>query len=153
LHVRFLDFWRDRVLVPYKTQAVQTEQTIEELSRFYNLIIKHIDSEDIPTYGSEAITVEHTRSEFGRVAQANMPMSPFMAGAYAAVHAIDQPVAKTLHKTRLSPRALEPLPALDLVPGLGRVLSGQVGSLRDRFAMATRGDLSAMNGQRLIYAA
>ena len=148
-HIRFLDYWRDNVLLPYKTQAIQTEQTTENLSSFYNILIKHIDNEDIPTYGSEAITVEQTRSELARVAQANMPMSPFMAGAYAAVHAMDQTVAKTLNKTRLSPRALEPLPALDLVPGVGRVLGGQVGSLRDRFAMATRGDLSAMNGQRL----
>jgi len=152
-HVNFLDYWRDNVLLPYKNKTVQTEQTIESLSSFYNILIRHIDHEDIPTYGFDNIAIEHTRAELARIAQANMPMSPFMEGAYAAVHAMDQAVAKSLDKTRLSPRALEPLAALDLVPNVGRVLAGQVGSLRDRFATATRGDLSAMNNQRLIYAA
>ncbi|HEY9080397.1 hypothetical protein [Magnetovibrio sp.] len=153
LHIRFLDYWRDKVLMPYKTETVEREQTIEELTKFYNLIIKHIDSEDIPTYGSQSVAVEHTRAELARIARTNMPMSPFMAGAYSAVQAMDAVVAKTLDKARLSPRALEPLAALDLVPNVGRVLAGQVGSLRDRFASATRGDLSATSNGGVIYAA
>jgi len=152
-HIHFLDFWRDNVLLPYKNQEVQAEQTIENLSTFYNLLIKHIDGEDIPTYGCESITVEQTRTETARIAQTNMPMSPFMAGAFEAVNAMDPAVARSLNKSRLSPRALDPLASLDLVPNVGRVLAGQVGSLRDRFAMATRGDLSVGTGQRLIYAA
>ena len=152
-HVRFLDRWRDKILVPYKNRDIDTAQTVGELSSYYNLLIKHIDGVDIPTYGADSIPVEHTRSELARIAQTRMPMSPFMAGAYSAVEAMDPQVARTLDKSKLSPFALEPLAALDLVPNVGRVLTGKVGSLRDRFASSTRGDLSAANSGHLIYAA
>ena len=128
-HIRFLDFWRDEVLLPYKNKDVQNEQTIEKLSKFYNLIIKHIDDEDIPAYGEEAITVQQTRAELARLAQTNMPMSPFMAGAFAAVKHLDSAVANALDMKHISPRAMQPMAALDLVQNVGRILPGTPGSL------------------------
>lgn len=136
-HLHFLDCWRDTVLMPYKTQDITPEKTIENVSAFYNAIIKHIDHEDLPTYGANAIAVEHTRRELARIAQTNMPMSPFMPGAFEALSLMDKDVAEVLNKKTLSPRALEPISHLNLVPNVGRVLSGTTGSLRDRFAAST----------------
>ena len=151
LHLNFLDFWRDNVLLPYKREDADTQSTIEELSNFYNLIITHIDSEDIPTYGSEAIAVEQTRAELARIAQTRMPMSPFMPGAFQAVQVMDKDVASVLDKTLLSPRALDPMAPLNLVPNVGRILEGRVGSLRDRFAAIAGQDFSAAGSGTQIY--
>ncbi|HEY9080396.1 hypothetical protein [Magnetovibrio sp.] len=156
-HVRFLDHWRDKILIPYKRQDIDMAETIKELSSYYNLLIKHIDAVDIPTYGQDSIPVEHTRSELARIAQTRMPMSPFMAGAYSAVQAMDPMVAGALNKSQLSPCALKPLETLNLVPNVGRILTGKTGSLRDRFASITQADRSSIfgtaNSGSLVYAA
>lgn len=151
LHINFLDHWKHNVLIPYKKQDVSTEETVEELSNFYNLIIDHINHTDIPTYGPCAITAEQTRHELARIAQANMPMSPFMAGAFDTVNILAPDVANSLDAQRLSPRAMEPIGPLDLVPNIGQILSGQHGSLRDRFAQTTGGDQSAIGTSPQIY--
>jgi len=61
-HVRFLDRWRDKILVPYKNRDIDAAQTVSELSSYYNLLIKNIDGVDIPTYGADSIPVEPPRS-------------------------------------------------------------------------------------------
>lgn len=150
-HIHFLDVWRDEILMPYKSEEASNEQTLESLSQFYNVIISHIDSEDIPTYGADVIAAEHTRSELARIAQTNMPMSPFMPGAYQALKLMDIQVANILNTQLLSPKALEPIGTLDLVPGVGRILKGTVGSLRDRFAGQTGGDVNATTNTAQIF--
>ena len=152
-HLRFLDFWRDEVLVPHKNRTVDFKTTSDGVTQFYNLIIQHIGETDIPTYGPDAITVEQTRNELARVAQTNMPMSPFMAGAFDTVKILAPDIARILDRRHLSPQALHNMGELDLVQNGGRILSGQTGSLRDRFAGATHGDLSAAESSPLLYAA
>lgn len=145
MHVKFLDFWKTSVVAPYKRREVDTRETIANVAKFYNLLIQHIDATDKSFYGSEALTVAQVRTELARVSQANMPMSPFMVGAYDTVKILAPDIAASLNKERLSPVALRPLGTLNLVQNVGRVLTGGHGSLRDRFASHTRGDLSAHN--------
>lgn len=93
------------------------------------------------------------RTELARVAKTNMPMSPFMAGAYDMVKALAPSVAAVLDKQHLSPVALQPLNPLNLIDNVGRILEGNSGSLRDRFATCTGGDLSAKTSTAQIYLA
>lgn len=152
MHIDFLDFWKAKVMTPYKTREATTEQTRDALAQFYNLLIKHIDNTDKPAYGAEALTTEQVRTELARVSQTNMPMSPFMAGAYDTVKILAPDVAASLNTKRLSPIAMRPMGALNLVQNVGRVLSGGHGSLRDTFATHTRGDHSAGDNMTRIYA-
>lgn len=142
-HLSFLDHWRDNILLPYKRQDLDTQGTIDELSNFYNLVIKHIDGEDLPTYGADTVTAQQTRAELARIAQTNMPMSPFMAGAFQTMQVLDKQAADVLDQRLLSPQALRPMASLDLVTGVGRILQGSVGSLRDRFAATAGRDFSS----------
>lgn len=145
MHINFLDFWKHKVMAPHKSREATTQQTAEALANFYNLLIKHIDATDKSFYGTEVLTVHQVRTELARVSQTNMPMSPFMAGAYDTVKILAPDVAASLNIERLSPVALRPLGTLNLIQNVGRVLSGGVGSLRDNFATHTRGDSSASN--------
>ena len=150
-HISFLDHWRDNILLPYKRQNMDDQGMIAELSDFYNLVIKHIDGEDLPTYGADATTARQTQAELARLAQTNMPMSPFMTGAFQALHVLDKDVAAVLDQRLLSPQALRPMASLDLVPGVGRILQGSVGSLRDRFAATAGHDCGAAGSGTRIY--
>lgn len=152
MHINFLDYWKTNVLFPHKNGTASSQETLEAISHFYNLIIKHIDETDIPTYGPDAITIEQTRNELARVARTNMPMSPFMPGAFESVKIMASDVANSLDQKLLSPRALAPIADLDLVQNVGAILSGRHGSLRDRFAATTRGDVSADGAGAQIYA-
>ncbi|HEY9079473.1 hypothetical protein [Magnetovibrio sp.] len=152
-HLSFLDYWSEHVLFPHKKQETSTEQTIDNVVTFYNLIIKHIEHTDIPTYGSNAVTVEQTRRELARIANTSMPMSPFMSGAYDVVKLLNPEVATCLDASRLGQTALSSLEKkLNLVPNVGRILKGSCGSLRDRFADQTGGDPTAAIGAAKIYA-
>jgi len=151
MHVNFLDFWKDKVLAPHKRGEATTQQTRDGLAKFYNLLIKHIDGTDIAFYGSDALTEEQVRTELSRVSLTNMPMSPFMAGAYDTVKILAPDVAASLNVERLSPVALRPMGELNLIPNVGRILTGNHGSLRDTFAQHTRGDMSAANKNARLY--
>ena len=151
-HIHFLDHWQNAIFLPYKRGEAAREDTLEGVRGFYNTIIKHIDGEDMVDYGAGTIAIEATRKELARLAQAGMPMSPFMAGAYQAVEVLDETVAHALDHTRLSPAALAPMGDLDLIPDVGRILEGRVGSLRDRFAEHAGGHKSSANTSTQIYA-
>lgn len=153
MHVRFLDFWKNEVLLPHKTGEAAREETAGALARFYNLLIKHIDKTDIAHYGPDAIEVERTRHEMARIARSNMPMSPFMAGAYETVKILAPDVALALDTKHLNPIAVSAMKSLNLVPDVGRILNGATGSLRDRFAQTTRGDLNGTPCTPATYAA
>lgn len=143
MHVRFMDFWKKQVLIPYKNHEAGTDQTMTAIAKFYNLLIEHIDTTDKVTYGPEAISEDDTRTEMARIAATNMPMSPFMTGAYDTVRMLDPEAAALMNAKRLAPMALQPLKSLSLIPNVGRILKGGQGSLRDTFAARSRGDLSA----------
>ena len=151
-HLHFLDFWFDEVLRPFKHEEVRPEATLEKLSAFYNFIIKHIGEEDLPAYGADTIQVEMTRHELGRMSMTNMPMSPFMAGAYDTVKMLAPHVADTIDTSHLTPAALTPMTNLNLVSGMGPVLQGRAGSLRDRFVKHTLGDQTQEPDMRMLKA-
>ena len=115
LHIQYLDFWSDEILMPFKNETDRTEDTVEKLSTFYNYIIQHISEEDLPTYGADAIEVEMTRHELGRLSMTNMPMSPFMPGAYDTVKMLAPHVADVLDTSHLTPLAMTPVSNLNLV--------------------------------------
>ena len=140
MHVKFLDFWVTKVMTPHKSREATTEQTTEALVTFYNYIITHIDGTDKNFYGTEALTTDQVRSELSRVSLTQMPMSPFMAGAFDTVKILAPNVAASLDTDRLSPVALYPMKKLNLIKGVGRILTGNQGSLRDAFVTHTRGD-------------
>ena len=149
MHIHFLDFWKNKVVAPYKSGAATHEQTRDGLAKFYNLLIAHIDATDKSFYGPEALSVDQVRTELARVSLTQMPMSPFMAGAYDTVKILDPNVAASLDTKRLSPVALRPMAQLNLVQNVGRVLTGSHGSLRDIFVAHTRGDQNADYDTRL----
>lgn len=151
MHIHFLDFWKNKVVAQHKTGQATTEQTRDGLAQFYNLLIKHIDATDKSFYGTEALSEDQVRTELARVSLTNMPMSPFMAGAYETVKILAPDVAASLNTERLSPVALRPMGELNLIPNVGRVLTGGHGSLRDNFAQHTRGDLTAANNSARLY--
>lgn len=150
-HIQFLDFWHKNVFQPHKNGDASREQTIEGLGGFYNTLINHIDKEDRHDYGAGAVAIEQTRIELARIAQANMPMSPYMAGAFQAVKSMDATIAAGLDKQQLNPRALNPVGPLDLIPDVGRILKGSVGSLRDRFAERLGGQKSSADTGARLY--
>ncbi len=152
LHIDFLDFWKNKVMAPHKNREATTPQTTDALAQFYNLLIQHIDNSDKPAYGAEALTEDQVRTELARVSQTNMPMSPFMAGAFDTVKILAPDVAASLNVNRLSPVALRPMGELNLITGVGRILKGGHGSLRDNFAQHTGGDRSAATQGAQIYA-
>ncbi|MEG3619304.1 hypothetical protein V5T82_12625 [Magnetovibrio sp. PR-2] len=139
-HLNFLDFWFTDVLKPFKDSTVHAQDTLEKLSQFYNIVIQHIGEEDLPAYGVDAVKVEMTRHELGRLSATNLPMSPFMAGALDTVKMLAPHVAKALDTSHLTPVALKPMSNLNLVSGIGPILEGRSGSLRDRFVRQTLGD-------------
>jgi len=151
MHIDFLDYWKNQVMIPHKSGQATTEQTRDALANFYNLLIKHIDGTDKAFYGTEALSVEQVRTELARVSLTNMPMSPFMAGAYDTVKILAPDVAASLDIKRLSPIALRPMGELNLIANVGRVLNGKTGSLRDTFTAHTRGDQSEKDSAPRIY--
>jgi len=151
MHINFLDFWKTNVMAPHKSGEASTQQTRDALAQFYNLLIKHIDGTDIAFYGTDALTEHQVRNELSRVSLTNMPMSPFMAGAYDTVKILAPDVAASLNVERLSPMALRPMADLNLIQDVGRILTGNHGSLRDTFAQHTRGDRSADSDNARLY--
>ena len=134
-HIRFLDIWKEWVFNPFKTEELSLEQVRVSMVKYYNLIIKHIDEIDQHVYGVRApLTDAQVRTELAHVAKSNMPMSPFMVGAYDTVKALDADMAAKLNKKYLSPIALLPIRPLKLIGNVGRVLGGPRGSLRDSLA-------------------
>ena len=152
-HIKFLDVWKQSVLSPYKTGGKSAAELREALAGFYNVVIGHIDHDDKASYGMEAMSVENTRSETARIAKTNVPMSPFMAGAYDVVKILDADAANIMDKSMLSPTALKPMGQLNWVDNVGRVLAGGHGSLRDKFATTTCGDVTANVGDSKLYVA
>lgn len=137
-HIYFLEYWKNEVLIPYKSEKLSVEASLQAVADYYDRIIVHIDGEDQSFYGQKSALDEYqVRTELARVAQSGMPMSPFMAGALATVRHLDATVADALDKALLSPQALLPLGRLSLVPDVGRILDDTKGSLRDRFAAST----------------
>ena len=152
LHLKFLDFWANEILIPFKDETDHAEDTVEKLSTFYNYIINHISEEDLPAYGADAIEVEMTRHELGRLSMTNMPMSPFMPGAYDTVKMLEPEVARLMDTSHLTPQAMTPVSNLNLVSGVGPILKGRNGSLRDRFVYHTLGDQTSEPDMRLLKA-
>lgn len=151
MHIHFMEFWKNEVLIPFKNHEAAAQQTTDNLAEFYNRLITHIDETDKATYGAEVMSQECVRHELARVSRTNMPMSPFMPGAFETVSILDPQTAALIDTQRLSPMSLQPLGELDLVADVGRVLQGAHGSLRDQFAAHTHGDQNTNQSSGRLY--
>ena len=135
-HLEFLAHWHHDILSPIKSGEALKDDAVELLSQFNIAMINHVDGEDLADYGSGQIDEMETIAETARIAQANMPMSPYMAGAFDAVTVLEAEISKMIDNASLSPQARAPMGKLDLIEGVGRILKSHHGSLRDRFALA-----------------
>ncbi len=151
MHIHFMEFWKNTLLMPYKNREATAQQTSDSLAEFYNRLIEHIDETDKATYGAQVLSQERVRHELARVSKTNMPMSPFMVGAFETVSILDPETAAVMDTQRMSPLALQPLGRLDLVADVGCVLQGSKGSLRDQFAAHTHGDRNTDQDDGRLY--
>ena len=133
-HLTFIDMWHDDIYAPFKSGEMDIEGLYFALEGFYRIIISHIQDTDISTYGPATECSTTQRTEIAKISLSQLPLSPFMAGAYDIVKLMDPRVAALLGKAQLSPAAMQPIPPLSLTPNVGRLVEGGRGCLRDRVA-------------------
>jgi hemerythrin len=133
IHLKFIEGWRQRVLVPFKNGELAGERLLKAVEGFRDAILEHIANVDQHVYGRNSAQEEHHhRAEIAQLAGSGIPLSPYMAGAFEMLRHLAPDVAKSLKGRNIAKLALEPLGLLDLTPGAGRLLDGVAGSLRDR---------------------
>ncbi|GAA0574769.1 hypothetical protein [Caenispirillum bisanense] len=136
-HRRFLDHWRDAVLVPYVAGDLAGEEYYQAVAAFYALVLRHIGNTDQPTYGRASEHAPHHRAEISHVAATGLPLSPFMQGALQVVRQDDRVVADCLDLRLMGPQARQSVAAVAMEPGVTRLLPDGSG-LRDRVMRGLR---------------
>lgn len=162
-HVRFVDYWRDQVFLPFKSQTIGDTRLYDEVEKYYDLILAHIRDTDQFTYGIHSEHAAFHRTEISRIATSRLPLSPFMAGAYEVLEILCPEAARLLNKAGIAPLALKPMGKLALADTAGRLLPNGTGSLRDRIfdrlgrgfraAMPTASDERAILNEPILLAA
>lgn len=141
-HLKFLDFWMDKIYKPHKSGEMAWSDHYAELENYYGLIIKHIDEDDQNTYGAKLVHDDKNhRAESAFVARSNIPLSPLMAGAFETLKQLAPDAARLIDTSKLSELALRPLPEMNLIELDEPLIASGAPCLRDRFhaRMASQG--------------
>lgn len=101
-HVKLMESWRDNVFLPFKEAAATPEALAQAADGYYHAVLRHIETMDQETYGSNSDhDATSRREEIAHIAQSGLPLSPFMEGAMDTTRRLVPKLA-----VALAPRAI-----------------------------------------------
>ncbi len=81
-HLKLMLSWRDDVFLPFKEGNTDRETLAVAADGYYKAVVHHIETFDQQTYGTESgHDAGSRREEIAHIAQAGLPLTPFMDGA------------------------------------------------------------------------
>lgn len=108
-HLRLLETWRDDVFMPFKMRSADTAALADAAQRYYSGVLRHIETFDQDTYGAASGHDAISRSrEIAHIAQAGLPLSPFMAGAMNTTRQLAPDLAAALAPRPHQPHGTPP---------------------------------------------
>lgn len=145
-HLKLMESWRDTVFLPFKQGTTDDGSLADAADAYYKAVIRHIETMDQDTYGTAA---EHhdartRREEIAHIAQAGLPLTPFMDGAFDTTKRLAPGVAVALAPRHARSAQTSPvLLGAGATKGLRADISRALGSQRTPLSAFGRSLLAA----------